>query len=452
MIIPLPCLQPPDFFERLQHLSAPLLLESVSTEHPLGRHSYLAADPLITLQGSAEQWPQMREAIRRSLHHPLQTDPSLPPFQGGWAGYLGYELGAAFDRMPVRQEVDALPDYRMSFYDWVIAWDHQQERCWLISSGFDLEGKADPARALARGRPVLDLLTEAATGRGVLSGQAVTGADAGGGDRPATQVRADFTAAEYRAAIAEVIERIAAGEIFQANLTQRFTADFTGSPLQLYQTLRRLSPAPMAALMGADSHWIVSASPERFLRYRAAARQVETRPIKGTAALGEPEILLASEKDRAENLMIVDVLRNDLGRVCATGSIAVPVLCQLETHPTLHHLVSIVTGTLASGLDVCDLLAATFPGGSISGAPKIRALEILAELERCRRGIYCGAIGWIGLDGSMDTSIAIRTLLLRDGIATIQAGGGITLSSDPEQEYQESRLKAAALLRAVGAD
>ncbi|WP_430515688.1 anthranilate synthase component I family protein, partial [Inquilinus limosus] len=252
---------------------------------------------------------------------------------------------------------------------------------------------------------------------------------------------------------------ITAGDIYQANLTQRFLADLPDGldPFTLHRRLRALSPAPFAAFLDlGEGRWIASASPERFLAVDPAGR-VETRPIKGTRPRGVDAAadavlaveLQASTKDRAENLMIVDLLRNDLSKVCAVGSVRVPALCGLETFPRVHHLVSVVEGRLAPGRGAVDLLRACFPGGSITGAPKIRAMEIIRALEPARRGPYCGSVVHLGFDGSMDSSIIIRTLCGAQGQVAAQAGGGIVYDSDPDAEYDEAMVKVRPLLQAL---
>ncbi|MGH7703659.1 MAG: aminodeoxychorismate synthase component I, partial [Gemmatimonadales bacterium] len=270
-------------------------------------------------------------------------------------------------------------------------------------------------------------------------------------------IRSTFTHRGYLDAVTRVRDYIIAGDIFQANLSQRFHASAGEPPLHLYQRLRRLNPAPFAAYLEFDEVRVMSASPERFLRLDPETRQVETRPIKGTrprglgpmhdAALGQA--LSESEKDRAENVMIVDLLRNDLSRVCAPGTVRVPELFALEHHPTVHHLVSTVVGELEPGRGAADLLRAAFPGGSITGAPKVRAMEIIAELEPTQRAIYCGAIGYLSFTGALDTSIVIRTYLGLGSDLYFQAGGGIVADSDPEQEYRETLDKARGLMDAL---
>jgi para-aminobenzoate synthetase component 1 len=271
------------------------------------------------------------------------------------------------------------------------------------------------------------------------------------------EIATNFTRGRYEAAVQRVIDYIHAGDIFQANLSQRFSAALPAAlePYDLYRRLRARNPASFAAFLKLGDVTIASASPERFLRLKEG--QVETRPIKGTRPRGAtPEedralaaALCASEKDRAENVMIVDLLRNDLSRVCRDGTVEVPALCALQTLPTVFHLVSTVTAALRPGMAATDLIAACFPGGSITGAPKIRAMEIIAELEPTRRGPYCGSIGYIGFDGSMDTSITIRTYALRGRQVTFQAGGGIVADSRPAEEYEETLAKARALIGAL---
>jgi para-aminobenzoate synthetase component 1 len=335
------------------------------------------------------------------------------------------------------------------FCDVVIAVDGRERRAWICSSGHpEPAGPARRARAAARARAIEERLRSARP----LGPPAAP-------RRPA-EVTSSFTRPAYEAAVAEVIERILAGDIFQANLSQRFAAELPEglAPIDLYRRLRERNPAPFASFLRLGDAAIASSSPERFLRL--AGRRATTSPIKGTRPRDpDPERdraladqLLASEKDRAENVMIVDLLRNDLSRVCRDGSVDVPSLCRLERFATVHHLVSTVTGDLRPGLTAVDLLAACFPGGSITGAPKIRAMEIIAELEPTRRGPYCGAIGYLGFDGAMDSSVVIRTFAMRGGRVTFNAGGGIVADSDPAAEYDETMAKAGALLSALGAE
>ncbi len=422
------------------------LLHSASPRHAASRFSFLAADPVASITGVAEEWLAIRDRIRATIRSHVLPHPDLPPFQGGWIGWFGYELGVAFDNM-VRHDNQplSLPDVALGLHDWVVAWDHDADRCWLISTGSDAAGVRRRSRAERRAQSVLERWNAPAR------------AVADRTDRRGSAVTADFTAAAYQTQVQTAIEYVLAGDIFQVNLSQRFAAPYQGSALELYRALCRRSAAPMAAFVQTAGVQVMSASPERFVRFDPRTRQVETCPIKGTRPRHpEPDTdahwareLLESNKDRAENVMIVDLLRNDLARVCAPGTIRVPRLNHLESHPTVHHLVSTVTGTLRDGCDALDLLAATFPGGSITGAPKLRAMAIIRKLEPVARGVYSGSVGWIGLDGGFDSSIAIRTITLCDGIATCHAGGGVTADSDPEAEYAETLDKARALVSAL---
>ncbi len=437
---------PLDALSQFVDLPDPSLLQSAADGHPLSRYSFLTADPVARITAGANEWPSVRERVRGTLGTPPAHAAQLPPFQGGWIGWFCYELGTAFDRV-TRHPHQPYPvaDIALGLYDWVIAWDHALGDAWLISTGIDAAGDGDGRRARQRADTVLqrwhaDRCTEPSRA-----------------NESGASPRSDFSAAQYQAAVEQVIAYVLAGDIFQANLAQRFSTSFDGDPFALYANLTGGSPAPMAAFMRRGRVSVASASPERFVQLDMPSRHVETRPIKGTRprhadAARDAELaraLEASAKDRAENVMIVDLMRNDLSRVCVPGSVRTPSLCALESHPTVHHLVSTVTGDLRADCDALDLLAATFPGGSITGAPKLRAMEIISELEPVARGVYAGAIGWIGLDGAMDTSIAIRTVTVADNVATVHAGGGITARSIPTDEYQESLDKARALIAAI---
>jgi para-aminobenzoate synthetase component 1 len=273
---------------------------------------------------------------------------------------------------------------------------------------------------------------------------------------PPSSITSNFTRREYEAAVAKIRDYIAAGDVYQVNLAQRFEVAVTEGAFDLYARLRALNPAPFGAYLSLGDVAVASISPERFVRLDPSG-VVEARPIKGTRPRGVTAdddgalaaALLASAKDRAENVMIVDLLRNDLGKVCRPGTVLVPELCALESHPTVHHLVSTITGQLRDDADAFDLLRAAFPGGSVTGAPKIRAMEIIAELERAPRGVYCGAIGYISASGAMDMNIPIRTVVLRGGAASFHAGAGIVWDSDPAAEYDETLAKARAMIDAL---
>jgi para-aminobenzoate synthetase component I len=421
-----------------------LLLDSARDPERLGRYSFVAANPVVVVRSKGR-----RDALERvrSLLTPFAAEPipDLPPFQCGAAGYIGYDWGATLERLPAPKYDDlAIPDVVLGIYDVVIAWDHASGRCWEI--------RAPELRALA------SMADQPTQGVGAAPAPARAPAYPVEEAPPGIALCSSFTHAAYLDAVTRVRDYILAGDIFQANLSQRLEAPLTESPWTLYQRLRSINPAPFAAYLDFNEVTVMSASPERFLRVTVDG-EVEARPIKGTsprglspehdAALGQA--LTESEKDRAENLMIVDLLRNDLSRVCAPGTVHVPELFALEYFATVHHLVSTVTGRLASGRDAIDLVYASFPGGSITGAPKVRAMEIIAELEPSQRGVYCGSIGYVALTGATDLSIVIRTYVVPAGSARVyfSVGGGIVADSDPEAEYRETLDKARALIAAL---
>jgi len=447
--------------------------------HQLGRYSFLTADPARIVRskgrrteigGRGLEWaPIERDPLlaMRDLLAPHATAPvsGLPPFQGGAAGYVGYDYGAVLERLPAPRYDDlGIPDVMLGLYDWVIAWDHRVGTAWVISTGLPETGAARDVRARER----LAMVLERVRGPGGRPLQTPPPAPPPADEAPSYPVlgvegaepiglRSTFTHRGYLDAVTRVRDYIVAGDIFQANLSQRFQAPLTEPAFDLYARLRRANPAAFAAYLDWGDLRVMSASPERFLRLDENGRHVETRPIKGTrprglgpmhdAALGRA--LAESDKDRAENVMIVDLLRNDLSRVCRPGTVRVPELFALEQHPTVHHLVSTVVGELDPAEGAVDLLRAAFPGGSITGAPKVRAMEIIAELEPSRRGVYCGSIGYLSTTGAMDTSIVIRTYLALRGRVYFQAGGGIVADSDPELEYRETLDKARALIAAL---
>jgi para-aminobenzoate synthetase component 1 len=451
--------EPHELFHAFAHEPYALLLDS-ATAGPgrdtalHGRWSFVARDPFETLtsrRGDTANPFATLKAKLAGLRSP-PSDESLPPFTGGAAGFFGYDLARRLERLPVERapyavDDQGLPEMALGFYDTVIAFDMATRRALLLSSG---QPERDPRKRTSRARDrAADLRARIA---------------AATRPRAATASRSDivsnFTRAAYERAVARTVEYIRAGDIFQANLSQRFEAqlDKGDTPYELYLRLRAESPAPFASFFNFGSGALASSSPERFLLCRNG--EVETKPIKGTRPRGNTPSqdarlaadLLASEKDRAENVMIVDLLRNDLSRVCADHTVVAEKLCALESFANVHHLVSTVRGRLGDGETAVDLLTAAFPGGSITGAPKLRAMEIIAELEPTTRGPYCGAIGYLGFDGAMDTSIAIRTMTVKGDRVTFQAGGGITADSDPAAEYEETLAKAKAMIRALGAD
>ncbi len=481
---------PAEVCQKFLDLPYVLFLDSAAAQHPDAHYSFLAADPpaVVRSKGPAtEIWrgpgggwkPVAGDAltVARALlpSEPVAPVSGVPPFQGGIAGYVGYDWGAVLERLPQAEFDDLrIPDVILGLYDWVIAWDHRIDTAWLISTGLPETGPAGARRAQER----MDLVRARLGGRAAAGGATSRTAPLpprsiarGRLRRPAAPsypvvgiegaeligLRSTFTRRGYLDAVARVREYILAGDIFQANLSQRFQCEWRGQPYELYRSLRRRNPAPFGAYLGFEELEVLSASPERFLRLDEDGHHIETRPIKGTrprglgpmhdAALGRA--LAESRKDRAENVMIVDLLRNDLSRVCRPGTVRVPELFALEHHPTVHHLVSTVVGEIEPGTGAVELVRAAFPGGSITGAPKVRAMEIIAELEPTQRGVYCGSIGYVSATGAMDTSIVIRTYLALDGQVYFQAGGGIVADSDPELEYAETLDKARGLIETL---
>ncbi len=426
-------------------------LDSAMPHPQLGRYSVVAADPFGTfrVEGGHAFWNAEAlagdplQALRTCLaRYPIEPEPDRSPINPGAIGTLSYEFGWLLDRGQNGAPPASGETVRFGFYDTLIAFDHREGRCWIAASGWPASARSERReRAAVRSDALARRLRAVASGetpRVLLRWQATASRDA------------------YVAGIERVQAYIRAGDIYQANIAQRFTAAVPpgSDTLALYDQLRTANPAPFAAYLRRGAASVLSSSPERLLRLQG--RSVETRPIKGTARRVADEeedaairqALLASDKDRAENVMIVDLLRNDLSRVCEPASVAVPALCALETYAGVHHLVSVVTGELRAGCDALDLVAATFPGGSITGAPKLRAMEIIAEIEGQLRGLYCGAIGRLGFDGSLDLNIPIRTVVIEEGTATMQAGGGITILSDPQGEYRETLIKARRIFDA----
>lgn len=443
-----------DAAERLRDLPGLALLESARPGRN-ARWSYLAADPVTVLETPADG-PDVFATARRVLGRlatESQATPDGPAFTGGLVGYLSYDLGRRMERLPSTAAADQeLPILRLALHDWVVAWDRRTGRAWLAGRALDERvGRLDSRLGAIRER-LLAPAPGLPVGAETLE------------PPPTFEFRSGLDRVAFEAGVEAIRDHIARGEIYQANLTRRLETPFRGDPWPLYRRLRTGDPALFAAYVdlgpspvtGAPRA-IVSASPEPFLGLTHDGR-VATDPIKGTRPRGRgrdedralARDLLTSGKDRAENVMIVDVLRNDIGRVCLPGSVRVPRLCRLERTAAVQHLVSTVTGRLAPGRDAFDLLAASFPGGSITGAPKIRAMQLLEGMEPVRRGPYTGAAGWIGADGAMQTSMLIRSFVADGARLTLHVGGGITWRSDPAEEWEETVAKAGGPLSAIG--
>lgn len=443
----------------VSHWPGVLLLDSALERERVGRYSYLLADPIQTfrLDDATFDHDPFRELERIGQQYQTPTIPDLPPFQGGIAGLMGYELGCCWERIaPAQHQEFQLPLLHAGLYDWVITWDHAQKKCWLVSQRWQNGNGVERAKRVIRSlenhqrRPVAPPVMIA---KQPLSTEQLAPHWAAPG---LPGLVSNFSRDDYLRAVARVIEYIRSGDIFQANLSQRLLYPQRElNPVELYERLRAVNPAPFAGLYLGDDWAILSASPERFLRVDDGA--VETRPIKGTrrrpsgpeADLFTQDELRGSEKDMAENVMIVDLLRNDLSRVCMPGTVRVPQLCQIESYRTVQHLVSEVRGELREGASPWDLFRATFPGGSITGAPKVRAMEIISELEPTARGPYTGSLFAVGMNGSVDSNLLIRTFVWRRGWLQCGVGGGIVAGSDPEAEYEETLHKAAGMLQAL---
>lgn len=465
----IPWRDPADIYELISNGSGSFLLESGMIMPGFSRYSIIGADPFLIMQSKDDiitlhkmteidcvpMFPEngfkgnpldVLDALL--IHFQLLEDESGLPFRGGAIGYIGYDIGRHIENIPsiAKKEPD-LPDMLLGFYDSAIILDHILEKAYLISTGLPYM-EEDKAALYAKERLSMWEKKLGVEMRSIKE-------ESKNGSAP-VNIHFDFTQDEYCAAVQRIREYIYSGDVYIVNMTQRMVINNPPNPWSVYRKLREINPAPMGAYLNFDELQVVCASPERFLKVKG--RKVETRPIKGTRPRGRnpkedglmKKELLRSEKDRAELLMITDLERNDLGRVCVPGTIKAAELCGLEEYPTVFHTVSIIEGELEKDKSLPDLLKAAFPGGSITGAPKIRAMEVIEELEPVRRGIYCGSIGYLGFDGQADLNIVIRSLIFHKDKAYLNAGGGITYDSDPLAEYLETLDKARALLRALG--
>ncbi|MBY4675240.1 aminodeoxychorismate synthase component I [Marinobacterium arenosum] len=427
------------YFARIRPLGYPVLLDSCQPAAPMGRYDILSAAPVELIryrqgQDSGCPFDRLQQLLDRYAVE-CQPQPELP-FCGGLIGHFGYDLGRSIEHLPQLAVNDmAYPDMQVGLYLWALIVDHQTERCELVMQ---------PTMADADQQRVLDALEG-------------NEPDDGSGFQLTAPFRANVSADQYRQRLQRIDDYIHAGDCYQVNFAQRFTAGFSGDPWQAYLKLRQQAPTPFAAYLESPEGAVLSLSPERFLELDG--QNVVTKPIKGTRPrAADPaedqalaDELLGSSKDRAENLMIVDLLRNDLSKACRFGSVKVPKLFALESYANVHHLVSTVTGELDKDSSALALLRSCFPGGSITGAPKLRAMEIIEELEPHRRNIYCGSIGYVSFCGRMDTSICIRTLLAEQGKIHCWAGGGIVADSEIDLEYQETFNKVNNLLKTLEA-
>lgn len=439
----------------------PFLLDSSLPHDRYGRFIFAGADPFLSISTN----DGITRIVEDGMEHVQQSDPldilerlinkyrlppqALPvPFTGGAVGYLSYDIGRFIEDLPAKAVCDLdIPQYCFGFYDCLVALDNLEHKGYIISTGMPETGRACREKAARRLEEMKQMTTGAlcppvrhnTSGTNWVSGP----------------VTSNFTREAYVRAVEKARQYIVEGDIFEVNLAQRFKAATSATPFQLYSFLRRINASPFGCYFDTGGLQIISASPERFLRITGDT--VETRPIKGTRPRGScaeedkalSEQLLDSAKDRAENIMIVDLERNDLGKVCRFGTVKVDELAILEEFPAVFHLTSMVKGRLRQDITAMDVIKAAFPGGSITGAPKVRAMEIIDELEPVRRNIYTGSIGYFGFDGNVDLNIAIRTMILKSGTAYFHAGGAVTYDSDPELEYDETIHKARALISAL---
>ena len=455
-----------DLFQLLADEPHSFFLDSGMDAPRLGRYSFVGSQPFLIFrsngtslqldwgdrieQRSGNPFDALREILNRFQSQPLSAD---LPFIGG-VGYFGYPLRCFIEELPSTTHDDLkLPDCYFAFYDTIVAFDHLSNTVYLCRSDAGVGYANRHQQQVERLRSILQSKTHCSQHRCEVLRFNFS-------DFTKYPIRSNFPKTDYLSTVQRAKAYIASGDIYQVNLSQRLSTSTDLPPAELYVRLRQLSPVPYGAYLHCGDFHILSASPERFLHFSPSCRTVETRPIKGTRPRGlTPELdrklateLLHSEKDLAELLMIVDLERNDLGRVCEIASIHVPERVALESYSNIHHLVATVRGTLRSDADRIDLLKSCFPGGSITGAPKIRAMELIDELEPTNRGVYTGAIGYFGFDGTMDLNIAIRTCILKEGRAYFHVGGGIVADSEPDAEYQETLDKASNWMAVLEGD
>lgn len=443
---------PLDIFRSISHRPYSFFLDSACGPEKLGRFSFMGCDPFLVFKSKGDSirlessgrteclkgdpFPVLKRLLKKyeAVDHPKEL-----PFIGGAVGYFSYDLKSFIEDLPCAAKDDLdLSDCILGFYDSVVVYDNLKKRSYLSNLGISKEPSVN----------LKDMISSAGRRKANPDDSSID-------DVTYRNLRSNFSKQSYLAAVRKAKEYIRKGDIYQVNISQRFRAELSGDPFDLYMRLRASSPAPFGAYLNFGDMKLLSSSPERFLLKRGD--YIETRPIKGTRPRGRSAAvdkaleteLKNSAKDMAEHIMIVDLERNDLGRVCKYGSVRPTESMIIEKYANVFHLVSTVTGALNKGKDPIDCLTATFPGGSITGAPKIRSMEIIDELEDVRRSAYTGAVGYIGFDGNMDTSIVIRTFLIKGDEIYFQVGGGIVADSDPEEEYEETLHKAAGLMQAL---
>lgn len=440
-----------DIFQNFLSDEYPVFLESQRDKEKLGRYSIIASNPFIKIIGKDEilkvqyltegkeviSKKKLLEELTNILKKYKIDYRGELPFVGGVIGHFSYELLKEIEKVDIEQIDDlSIPDLNVGIYNEVVVVDHLEDKLYIISNNFledskkrlkDLESKV-----FEKNLNIKDIFYD-----------------------NEVIVTSDITKSEYINAINEVKENIRDGNVYQINFTQRFQANLNKSSFTLYKRLRETNKAPFAAYLSYDDYEISCSSPERFIR--VVDKKIDTRPIKGTIARGKTNkedlenknILKNSKKDQSELLMIVDLERNDLGKISEIGSVKVSELFYIEEYATVFQQIANVSSILREDIDLKDIFYATFPGGSITGAPKIKAMELIGKLEKTNRNIYTGSIGYISFNGNMDLNIVIRTVLCKENKAYYQVGGGIVWDSDPELEYEESLLKGKALREAL---
>jgi len=456
--------------------SGSFFLDSALQNQKTGRYSFIGYDPFLTIMSKGDNiLIQDRQGITRKKGNPfgelrnllsrfrMDNNSEPVPFTGGAVGYFAYDLCHFIEKLPNTTIDDiGFPAMYFNFYDTIIGFDHVENKCYIVSVNCSPYSRTYSRKSTEER---IEQISRTINHRLSIPHEEETRARQ---SRAKRKIISNFSREDYLRAVERAKRYIQAGDIYQVNLSQRFQTQVEIPPYELYRRLRKINPAPFSCYLKLDNKYVISSSPERFLSVRNTSartaehkntliRKVQTRPIKGTRPRCNHEDvnmkmkkeLLSSKKDDAELAMIVDLERNDLGRVCNYNTVKVTEKKQLEEHPTVYHLTATVEGELHSQYDTIDLIKATFPGGSITGAPKIRAMQVIDELEPTRRNVYTGAIGYIGFNGNIDLNIAIRTFLVKDDHVYFQAGGGIVADSNPEEEYEETLHKARALIKTL---
>ena len=459
-------------FHHSQAHSKNFFLDSADNNKKTGRYSFIGYDPFLTVMSKGSNiLTQSRHSITRKTGNPfdelrhllsdfhLEDSFESVPFTCGAVGYFSYDLCHFIEKLPDTTVDDIeFPEMCFSFYDTIIGFDHLENRCFLLSVNINQDSHKSTEKRIDH---VL---------RMIRNGSNIPYEEESrlSGSRIKRKIISNFSKENYLVAVERAKQYINAGDIYQVNLSQRFQTQIETSPYDIYKRLRNINPEPFSCYLKFDNKQVISSSPERFLllqnyqdnigkQSEGTVRNIQTMPIKGTRPRGKDndenkkmkEELLSSKKDDAELAMIVDLERNDLGRVCNYDTVKVIEEKVLEEHPTVYHLAATIEGELHSRYDAIDLLKATFPGGSITGAPKVRAMQIIDELEPTKRSVYTGAMGYLSFNGNIDLNIAIRTFLVKDDHIFFQVGGGIVADSNPEDEYQETLHKARALIETL---